>query len=58
MKIKVAAGFKAPDRSMCKACSQSTQKQLSVNIANAQSKGKFWKLDRAIKGSGGNVRKN
>jgi len=48
MKIKVAAGFNAPDRSMCKACSQGTLTQ-KINLANAQSKGKFWKLDRAIK---------
>jgi hypothetical protein len=51
--IKVAAGFKAPDACMCKACynSESTQKQLPVNLSAAQSNGKFWKLDRAIKGS-------
>jgi len=61
--IKVAKGENAPDTCMCKACSQvglftavftnkeSTQKQLSVNIAAAQKQGKFREIDRAIKGS-------
>jgi len=38
MKIKVAAGFKAPDRSMCKACSQNPTpipKKIKINLGKA-----------------------
>jgi len=49
MKIKVAAGFKAQDRSMCKACSQGTPTQ-KLNLAKAQKQGKYREIDRAIKG--------
>jgi len=50
LKIKVAKGENAPDKTTCKACSQGIL-PIKVNLAKAQSKGKFWKLDRAIKGS-------
>lgn len=33
--IKVAKGFHAPDRCMCKACSQSTQQKVRMNLGAA-----------------------